>query len=54
MVPLYYAPTATFVRDTLDVTDEEAEALVEEGVDVAVTEKPYLRERWTAATVPAP
>ncbi|HEX2024952.1 MAG TPA: glycosyl transferase family 2 [Actinomycetota bacterium] len=53
MVPLYFARTATFVRDTLDVTDDEAEALVERVVDVAVAEKPYLRDRWTAAVVPS-
>jgi hypothetical protein len=52
MVPLYFARTATFVRETVDVTDDEAEAAVEEGVDVAVAQKPYLRERWTAAEVP--
>jgi hypothetical protein len=52
MVPLYFARTATFVRDTEGVTDEEAEARVETAVDVAVAAKPYLRERW-AATVPA-
>jgi hypothetical protein len=52
MVPLYFPRTATFVRDTEGDTDEEAEARVENAVDVAVAVKPYLRERWTA-TVPA-
>jgi hypothetical protein len=51
MVPLYFARTATFVRDTEGDTDEEAEARVE-NVDVAVGAKPYLRQRWTAR-VPA-
>jgi hypothetical protein len=48
MVPLYFARTATFVRDTEGDTDEEAEARVENAVDVAVAAKPYLRQRWTA------
>jgi phage tail protein X len=52
LVPLYYARTATFVRQTLDADQDEAERLIEEGVDVAVALKPHLRERWTA-DVPA-
>jgi glycosyltransferase involved in cell wall biosynthesis len=46
LIPLYYARTATFVETAREDTDEEAEARVEAGVDVAVSLKPYLRDRW--------
>ncbi len=46
LLPLYFARTSAFVRDTLDDAAEKAEAKVEAGVDVAVELKPYLRERW--------
>lgn len=53
LVPLYFARTATFVRDTLDDGAEEAERKVEAGVDVAVALKTHLRARWTSL-IPAP
>jgi hypothetical protein len=49
MVPLCFARTFAFVRDTLDDEPEEAERKIEAGVDVAVGLKDHLRERWTAA-----
>jgi glucosylglycerate synthase len=52
LVPLYYARTATFVRQTLDADQDDAERLIEAGVDEAVALKPHLRERW-GADVPA-
>jgi glycosyltransferase involved in cell wall biosynthesis len=52
LIPLYYARTATFVETAREDTDEEAEARVEAGVDVAVSLKPYLKERWTPVAVP--
>jgi glucosylglycerate synthase len=48
LLPLYFARTATFVEEVWDLSDEEAEARVEAGVDVAVEMKEYLRERWRA------
>jgi glycosyltransferase involved in cell wall biosynthesis len=53
LIPLYFARTATFVEASSDDTDEEAEARVEEGVDLAVRLKPYLKERWSRLEVPA-
>lgn len=46
LLPLYFARTATFVGETRDAGDEEAEDRIEAGVDLAVELKPYLRERW--------
>jgi hypothetical protein len=54
LIPLYYARTATFVEEARNDTDDEAEARVEEGVDVAVGLKPYLRERWPRVGAPLP
>jgi hypothetical protein len=48
LVPLYYARTATFVRQTMDVDQDEAERLIEAAVDVAVALKPHLRDRWAS------
>ena len=52
LIPLYYARTATFVETAREDTDEEAEERVEAGVDVAVSLKPYLKERWMPLAVP--
>ena len=49
LIPLYFGRTATFVEAARDDSDEEAEARVEAGVDLAVELKPYLRERWSRA-----
>jgi glucosylglycerate synthase len=46
LLPLYFARTATFVEETRDAEDEEAESRVEAGVDLAIELKPYLRESW--------
>jgi hypothetical protein len=48
LLPLYFARTATFVEETRDADEDESEARIEAGVDLAVELKPYLRERWMA------
>ncbi|MGH2661927.1 MAG: glycosyltransferase [Actinomycetota bacterium] len=53
LIPLYFARTASFVAETRDETDEQAEARIEAGVDLAIEMKPYLRERWARLAVPA-
>jgi glucosylglycerate synthase len=49
MVPLYFARTFGFVRDTQEDEPEEAERKIEAGVDVAIDLKDHLRQRWRAA-----
>lgn len=46
MTPLYFARIASFVNETRDMTDEEAEAAVEKQAEKFEEEKPYLIERW--------
>lgn len=46
LIPLYFARTASFVEEARDDDEDQAEARVEAGVDLAVRLKPYLRERW--------
>jgi hypothetical protein len=53
LIPVYFARTATFVEESREDTDEEAEARVEAGVDLAVALKPYLQDRWSKLEVPA-
>lgn len=52
LIPLYFARTATFVQDVWDATAEEAEARVEEAVDIAIQLKPELLRRWQQQGVP--
>jgi hypothetical protein len=54
LVPLYFARTFAFVRNTLNDEPDEAERKVEAGVDVAVALKDHLRERWAAAAPAVP
>jgi glucosylglycerate synthase len=51
-VPLYFARTASFVDEAAEDTDEEAEARINQLVDVAMELKPYLVERWRERGVP--
>ena len=46
LIPIYFARTASFVESARDDDEEQAEARVETGVDLAVELKPYLRGRW--------
>ena len=54
LIPLYFARTATFIEETRNASPEEAERRIQEGVDLAVELKPYLRKRWTEAGLPEP
>jgi glucosylglycerate synthase len=46
MTPLYFARVASFVNQTLAMTNEEAEELVEHQANVFEENKGYLLERW--------
>jgi glycosyltransferase involved in cell wall biosynthesis len=46
MTPLYFARVASFVNRTLEMSNEEAEAVVEEQAEVFENTKNYLIERW--------
>jgi hypothetical protein len=46
MTPLYFARVASFVNRTLEMSNEEAEAVVEEQAEVFENTKDYLIERW--------
>jgi hypothetical protein len=50
LIPLYFARTATFVEETVNAPAARAELLIESTVDAAAELKPYLRERWAAAS----
>ncbi len=49
MTPLYYARVASFVNYTLELSNEEAEGIVEEQAKVFEKMKPYLIQRWQEA-----
>jgi glycosyltransferase involved in cell wall biosynthesis len=46
MTPLYFARVASFVNRTKDMSNEEAEAIVEEQAEIFEQHKDYLIERW--------
>lgn len=46
MTPLYLARVASFVNRTIAMSNEEAEAVVEEQAEVFENNKEYLIERW--------
>ncbi|HEX5879413.1 MAG TPA: hypothetical protein VF468_14040, partial [Actinomycetota bacterium] len=52
MIPLYFARTATFVRETADDTPEQAEERIAAFAEVFLAAKPYLIERWSASGRP--
>jgi glucosylglycerate synthase len=54
MIPRYFARTATFIEETRDASPAMAERRIQEGADLAVELKPYLRERWREAGLPVP
>jgi hypothetical protein len=54
MIPLYFARIATFIEETRDSSPAVAERRIQEGGDLAVELKPYLRERWREAGLPVP
>ena len=46
MTPLYFARVASFVNRTRDISNEQAEAVVEEQAEVFEKTKDYLIKRW--------
>jgi len=46
MTPLYFARVASFVNHTKDMSNSEAEEVVEEQAEVFETNKSYLIKRW--------
>lgn len=46
MTPLYFARIASFVNETKDMTNEEAEEVVEKQAQLFEEMKPYLIEKW--------
>jgi hypothetical protein len=52
MIPLYFARTATFVREAADDTPEQAEQRIAAFAEVFLAEKPYLIERWSKSGRP--
>ncbi|GMR04189.1 MAG: glycosyltransferase [Thermodesulfobacteriota bacterium] len=49
MIPLYYAQVASFVNETRDMTNEQAEGLVEKYAERFEELKPYLLKKWRTA-----
>jgi hypothetical protein len=47
MTPLYFARIAGFVTETKDMTNEEAEQVVEKQAEVFEESKGYLLQRWS-------
>jgi glucosylglycerate synthase len=52
LIPLYFARTATFVREAADDTPEQAEERIASFAEVFLAAKPYLIERWSVAGRP--
>lgn len=46
LIPLYYGRTASFFFETMEMSDEEAEAVVEEVAEVYEKHKGYLTSHW--------
>jgi len=46
MTPLYYARVASFVNQTKDMSNDEAEGVVEEQAKIFEEKKDYLIQRW--------
>jgi hypothetical protein len=50
VTPLYYARVASFVRQSLEMSSQEAEALVEEQAVKFEEQKDYLLQVWDQKT----
>jgi hypothetical protein len=48
MTPLYFARIASFVNETIDMSNDEAEQKVEEQAQLFEDLKPYLIKRWNS------
>ena len=51
LIPLYFARVASLVFETTELTTDQAEAFVERQARVFELTKPYLVDRWRAASV---
>jgi hypothetical protein len=47
MTPLYFARIAGFITETKDMTNGEAEKVVEEQAEMFENSKDYLLQRWS-------
>jgi hypothetical protein len=54
LVPIYFARVASLVLESMEMTSEQAEALVERQARAFEMAKPGLVERWQATESPAP
>jgi glycosyltransferase involved in cell wall biosynthesis len=46
MTPLYFARVASFVNQTINMSNSESEKLVEEQAEIFEQQKDYLKKRW--------
>jgi hypothetical protein len=53
LIPLYFGRVASLVFETRDLTTDEAESFVERQARAFELSKPYLLERWAAASAAA-
>jgi glucosylglycerate synthase len=49
LIPIYFGRVASLILETLELTTDQAEAMVERQARTFELAKPYLVERWTAA-----
>ncbi len=49
LTPLYFGRTAGFISDTLDMTSDQAERVIDDQARQFEELKPYLVARWLAA-----
>jgi glucosylglycerate synthase len=52
LIPLYFARTASYVQDVVDLSNEEAEASIDSLVDLAMQFKPGLDKAWREEPMP--
>jgi len=52
LIPLYFARTASWAQEVASLTNEEAEAVVDDVVDDAVRLKPFLEHGWREESMP--
>ncbi len=48
LIPMYFARVASFVDETMRLSDDDAERVVEDQLELFKKSLPYLRERWKA------
>ena len=50
MTPLYFARVASFVNQLIEMSNSEAEKLVEEQAETFENQKDYLLKKWNDKT----